>query len=173
MGGVFRAEPEARRGEARLEYRFEDYLRRRHHHPIADCGNAERTSLARFARLWYAHPPQRLGPVSPGPQLGGEGIEERTHPGTLVVLDQRDCHAVDARGAFIGGHGDPCPPHHIATSELVVKSMESTLWVLLGTAVEHSLQGANRVQTIGLSDGPSRLLGTHQCSSLFPRAPVK
>ena len=43
--------------------------------------------------------------------------------------------------------------------------MEATCRILLGTAVEHALEGSDGVQAFGLSDGPSRVLGTHQRSS--------
>ena len=74
---------------------------------------------------------------------------------------------------MVGGHINPRPPHHIAAGDLVVKGMEPTCAVLLGTAVKHTLESSNGVQAIGLSDGPSRILGTHQRSSLLRHASMK
>ena len=51
--------------------------------------------------------------------------------------------------------------------------MEATCSVLLGAAIEHALKGSNGVQAVGLSDGSSRVLGTHQRSSQHRRAPMK
>ncbi len=128
-------------------------------------GNAERPGFPRLARLGDPDPPQRLRAVGLLPELGGEAVEEPAHPFWTPVGDGGDGDAVDTGGTLVGGHVDPCPPHHVAAGELVVEGMEPTLWFLLGTAVEHALEGSNGVQAIGLSDGPSRLLGTHQRSS--------
>ena len=49
---------------------------------------------------------------------------------------------------------------------LVVEGVEATLPVLLGTAIQHALQGTNRVHVFDVADGPSRCLGTHQGPSL-------
>ena len=68
---------------------------------------------------------------------------------------------------MVGGHVDPCLPHHIAAGELVVKGMEPARPVMLGTAVKHALKSTDGVQAIGLPDGPSRSLGTHQRPSLL------
>jgi transposase len=73
----------------------------------------------------------------------------------------------------IGGHVGPCPPHHIAAGELVVKGVEPPCWVLLGAAVKHALESTNGAQAFGLSDGPSRSLGTHQRSSALSHASMK
>ena len=35
----------------------------------------------------------------------------------------------------------PRLPHHITAGELVVEGVESPCWILLGTAVEHTLEG--------------------------------
>src|SRR5712692_10685914 len=56
---------------------------------------------------------------------------------------------------------------------MAVKGVEATLVVLLGTLVQHALKRTNRVQAIGLSDGPSRHVGTHQGSSLVAHASMK
>ena len=82
-------------------------------------------------------------------------------------------HAVDTGGSLVGGHVNPRPPHHITAGELVEEGMEPTCSVLLGAAIEHTLKGSNGIQTFGLSDGPSRVLGTHQRSSLHCRASMK
>jgi hypothetical protein len=169
----FRAEPETHRGEVGLEDRFEHDLRRRHHHPIGDGGNAQRPGLTRPARLRDVHPPQRLRPVRPGPKLSGQRIEEGPHRLHTPGLDRRDTHAVHAGSALVGGHIDPRPPHHITAGDLVEQGVEPTRPVLLGTAVEHALKSSNGVQAIGLSDGPSRHLGTHQRSSHRRRASMK
>ena len=63
------------------------------------------------------------------------------HPFCAAGFDVGDGDAVDAGGTLVGGHVDPCPPHHVAAGELVVEGVEPTLWLLLGTAVEHALEG--------------------------------
>ena len=165
VGGTLRPEAEALGREVRLENGFEDDLRRRHHHPVGDRGDAERPGLPRLARFGDADPPQGLRAIGLLPKFGGEAVEELAHPFCAPGFDVGDGHAVDAGGTLVGGHVDPRPPHHVAAGELVVEGMEPTLWFLLGTAVKHTLEGSNGVQAIGLSDGPSRLLGTHQRSS--------
>jgi hypothetical protein len=39
------------------------------------------------------------------------------------------------------GHVDPRLPHHVTAGELVVEGVKSPCSVLLGTAVEHALEG--------------------------------
>ncbi len=175
VGGTLRAEPEAGRQEVGLEDWFEDDLGCRHHHPVTNGGDRQgsRRLTRRVPCFGDVHPPQRLGPVRLGLQLGGECIEERSHCGDSPGFDVGDGDAVDAGGALIGRHVDPCPPHHVTAGELVVKGVEPTLRMLLGAAVEHSLEGSNGVQAVGLPDGPSRYFGTHQRPSLPRRAPVK
>ena len=173
MGGVLRPKAEALGGEVRLEDGLEDDLRRRHDHPVTDRGDAERPGLSRLSRLRDVHPPEGLRAVRALTKLLGERIEEPAHPLDALGLDVGDGLAVDAGSTLVGGHVDPRFPHHVAAGELVVKGMETTLWVLLGTAVEHALEGTNGVQAVGLSDGPSRLLGTHQRSSQPRHASVK
>ena len=173
MRRTLRAEPETHRVEVGLEDRLEDDLRGRHDHPVGHSGNAERAGLPWFARLGNVHSPQRLRPISPGPKLPGESIEEGPHRLCSPGFDIGDAHAVDPGGALVGGHVNPCSPHHIAAGELVEESVEATCPILLGAAIKHTLKGSNGVQAVGLSDGPSRDLGTHQRSSLRRRAPMK
>ena len=135
--------------------------------------NAERPGLARPARLGYVHPPQRLRPVTTRPHPFGEPIEEGPHRLHAPALDIGDSHAVDPRGAIVGGHVAPRPPHHVAAGDLVPERMEPTFPVLLGTAVQHALQGTDGIQAIDLPDGPSRHRGTHQRPSQPRRAPMK
>lgn len=42
---------------------------------------------------------------------------------------------------------DPRSKHHVTAGELVIESMEPTCWVLLGTAVEHALEGLKITDT--------------------------
>ena len=44
---------------------------------------------------------------------------------------------------------------YVTTGELVEEGMETALWVLLGTAVEHALERLERVHTLVPSDGAS------------------
>ena len=173
MGRPFRSEPETDRREVGFEDRLEHDLGGRHHHPVSDRGDAERPGLARLARLGDVHSPQRLGPIRTGPQL-----PRRVRRGRLAPTrhPRRRCRRWSRRrhrGRPVGGHVNPRPPHHVAAGDLVEEGMEPTCAVLLGTAIEHALQSSNGIQTIGLSDGPSRHLGTHQRSSLRRRASMK
>ena len=173
MRRSLRAEPEAHRVEVGFENRLKDDLRCRHDHPVGDRGNAEWPGLPRFARLWDVDPPQWLRPIGTGSKFCGEAVEKGPHRLGAPVLNVGDAHAVDAGSALVGGHVNPCPPHHITAGELVEEGMKATCAVLLGTAIEHALKGSDGVQAIGLSDGPSRILGTHQRPSQHCRAPMK
>src|SRR6266536_144513 len=148
-------------GEVGLENRFEDDLRRRHHHPIAHGGNAERPGRARFA-LGDVHPPQWLGPIRLGPQLGGERVEELVHP---RLLDGVDGQPIDTGSPGVGTDLAPGPDKHVAAGDLVVEGMEASPWILLGTAIQHALESSNPIDAFGVADGPSRSLGTHQSPS--------
>jgi hypothetical protein len=66
--------------------------------------------------------------------------------------------SVESGQPHVGAHVAPRPPHHIAAGELVVKSVETTLRVLLGTAVKHALEGLKRIETLGATkrSGPQR-----------------
>jgi hypothetical protein len=165
MGRALRAKPEAGRQEVGLEHRLEHDPRGGHHHPIADGGYPERPGLTRPARLGNMHSPQRLGPIPSGPHLGGEFFEERQHPGLLDILN---ADAVNPGRALVGPHVIPRPPHHIAAGDLVKQSMEPTLRILLGTAIQHALKGSNAVRATGPTDGASRKPGTHQRPSHSP-----
>ncbi len=111
------------------------------------------------------NPPQRLGAVTALPQLRGEPFQEGPHRLGTPGLDRGDTHTVDPGSASVGGHVRPRPPHHIAAGELVVKSVEPTLPILLGAAVQHALESRNLVHAFGVADGPSRSLSTRQSSS--------
>ena len=63
--------------------------------------------------------------------------------------DVGDGDAVDTGGSAVGGNVGPRPGKHVAAGDLVVEGVEATLWVLLGTAVEHVLQARDPV---GLKD---------------------
>ena len=58
-----------------------------------------------------------------------------------------------------------CPPHDIAAGDLVAEGVEASGGFLLGTAIEHTLKGSDRVHAFGVADGSSRVFGTHQGSS--------
>ncbi len=159
VGRTLRAEPEARGGKVGLEHWLEDNLGRRHHHPVTHGWDTEWPGLTRLARLRDVHPPQWLGPIRLGPQLDGELIEESPHPDDPGLLDDANTHAIDAGGAAVGAHVNP--------------GMEATFGILLGAAIQHALKRSNLVHTLGVADGPSRSLGTHQGSSTPSPAPVK
>ncbi len=74
LRGPFRAEPVTDRQKVGLEDRFDDQLGRRHHYAITDGGNTQRPGLTRLPSLRNVYPPQRQGPVAPGPQLTGEHL---------------------------------------------------------------------------------------------------
>jgi hypothetical protein len=44
----------------------------------------------------------------------------------------------------IGAHVPPRTPHHVATGQLVVTGMESTLGILLGAAIQHAFEELER-----------------------------
>jgi hypothetical protein len=98
------------------------------------------------------NPSQRPRPVGPGSQPLGEIVEEITDPG---ALDSLDGHAIDARGSVIGTDLAPRPLQDVAAGDLVKERVETTVPVLLGTAVEHALEGTNTVHTQGATDRPS------------------
>ena len=155
MSRALRSEPEATRREVSFEDRFENQLRGRHRHPVPDPGDAKQLELVRLARLGYMHPPQRLRPICLGPQFVGEFVEERSHTGDPLSGDDIYRDAIDTRGPGIGSHVDPSPPQDIAAGDLVVEGMEPACGVLLGTAIQHALEGSNRVHAIGVPDVPS------------------
>ncbi len=160
MGRPFRAEPVTRRQKVSLEHRFQDQLRCRHHHPVTH----RRDPAAGLARcpVWDVHPPQG-GPVA-RPAARGEPVEEGSHPPSPASMQRYSPHRPG--GSLVGSHVNPRSPQNIAVGDLVIKRMESTCPVLLGTAIQHALEGSNRVHALGAADGPSRDLGTHQGSSV-------
>ena len=97
-----------------------------------------------------------MGPIRLGFQFCGELVEEGPHRLDTPLVDIGDRHAVDSGGALVGGNLDPRSPHHVTAGELVVEDMEPAFWVLLGTAVEHTLERLEGVHTLGPADGPSR-----------------
>jgi len=106
------------------------------------------------------YPPKRPRPIGPGPQLHGEGVEEIADPGTLDLLDG---HTINTGRSAVGTNLTPGSRHDVAAGDMVKESMETTILILLGTAVEHTLKGTNPVPTRqGAADGPSRYIGTHQ-----------
>jgi hypothetical protein len=46
--------------------------------------------------------------------------------------------------------------------------METTVTILLGTTVEHALEGTNPIHTQGAADGPSLRIGTHRVPLILP-----
>jgi hypothetical protein len=152
VGGAPRAEPVALRQEVGLEHRFKDQLRRRHRHPVAHARDLKRPGAARLSWLGDEDPPQRLRPVGPGPQLCGELLEEGRHPGRLHGVDG---DPIGARRPSVGTDLVPGPEQDVAAGDLVEQGMETPVRLLLGTAVQHTLQGTDLVQAIGPRGGPS------------------
>jgi hypothetical protein len=152
LGRAFGTEPVADRQEVGLQDRFKDQLGCCHRYPVAHGRDAERPGLARLARLGDVHPSQRRRPVGPGPQVRGELLQEGRHPGRLNGLDG---YPINAWRPSVGTDVPPCPPQDVAAGDLVVEGMETTARILLGTAVQHALQGTGRIQAIGLRGGPS------------------
>jgi hypothetical protein len=165
VGRTLRAEPVAGGQEVGLEDRLEHDPRRRHHHPVGHRGNPERPELARPARLGDLDPPRRPRPVATGTQLRGEPVEEVAHPGALDLLDG---HAIDAGGSAVCTDLAPGPQHDVAAGDLVEEGVEAAIPILLGTAVEHALEGTNPVHALGAADGPSLEIGTHRVPPILP-----
>ena len=66
------------------------------------------------------------------------------------------------------------PLDDVAAGDMANEGVAAAVSVLLGTAVEHALEGTSRVHTDhGVADGTSRSLGTHQGCSLRLRASMK
>lgn len=180
-----RAEPEARRQEVRLEDRFEDDLRRRHDHPVANGGDGERPILPRL-RLRDVDSPQRGRSIALPLECCGDLREELVDPG---LLDGVDRDPVRSRSPSVCTDLAPGPLQDVAAGDVLIQGMEAAVRVLLGTAVKHALQGSrflhpfgpcNRarprgppVRTVGVAGGPSPIPGTHQVSSLVARASMK
>ena len=144
--------PIAGRQEVGLEHRFKDQLRRRHRYPIAHAWDRQRPGTARLSWLGDIDSPQRLRPVGPSPKLRGELLKEGCHPGRLYGVDGDPIHA---RRPSVSTDLVPGPPQDVAAGDLVVEGMETTVRLLLGTAVQHPLQGTGRIQAIGSRGGPS------------------
>jgi len=140
MSGPLRSKTKAGRAEVGLEYWFENELGCTHEHPVPEGGYAERP-FTRLPGLWDVDPSQRLGAIAMPLDLCGERVEEGRDPFDPPGLDRVDRDPVDAGRTLVGGHVDPGLPHHVTAGELVVEGMESPYWVLLGTAVEHALEG--------------------------------
>ena len=158
VGRTLRSEPETDRGEVGLEDRLEDDLGRRHDHPVARPWGCRAAGSGPACPAWGCAPAATAaGRYAAGPQL-----VRRVRRGTLALASTPPSSMAaivtpSTPGAPpVGGHVDPRPPQHVAAGDLVVEGMEPTLRVLLGTAIEHALQGSNRVHTFGVSDGPSR-----------------
>ena len=103
--------------------------------------------------------------VASRPQRRSQPVEELAHPGALDLLDG---HTIDAGRSPVGTDIAPSPLQYVAAGDLVEQGMETTIPVLLGTAVEHALESTNPVHAISAADGSSRSLGTHQSPSLLP-----
>src|ERR1019366_7662608 len=127
-----------------------------------DRRDAERPGLARFARLGDVDPAQRLRTVRLVRKRCSQSVEEHLHPIGAPVLDRRNGHAVDAGSTLVPCHLDPCPPQDVGAADLVVKGVETSSGILLGTAIEHALKGSDLVHLLGFADGSSREFGTHQ-----------
>jgi hypothetical protein len=150
--GAPRTEPVALRQEVGLEHRFKDQLRRRHRHPVPHARNPKRPGAARLAWLGDEDPPQRPWPVGPGLQLCGELLEEGRHPGRLHRIDG---DPIGTRRPSVSTDLVPGPEQDVAAGDLVEQGMKTTIRLLLGAAVQHTLQGMGLVQAIGLRGGPS------------------
>jgi hypothetical protein len=96
--------------------------------------------------------PQRPRPVRPGTQPLSEFVEETTDPGALKIIDGL---AIDARGSVVRTDLAPRPLQDVAAGDLVQEHVETTIPILLGTAVQHALEGTNTVHTQGATDRPS------------------
>ena len=81
-----------------------------------------------------------------------------SHPFHSPGFDGVDGDPVDAGCTLVPCHVDPRLPHHIPAGELVVEGVESTCRVLLGTAVEHALEGLEITDSPGFGNvpGPKR-----------------
>ena len=88
------------------------------------------------------------------PKLRSQFIEESGDP---VFLDVVDGPAVDARGAVVLAHLEPCTLQDVPAMDLVIERMEPSSGVGLGRPVERSLQILDFVQFGGTSHE-----GTHQ-----------
>jgi len=152
VGRATRAKPVALRQEVSLEHWFKDQLRRRHRYPVAHTRDRQRPGAARLSWLGDIDSPQRLRPVGPDPKLRGELLKEGRHPGRL---DGVDGHPINARRPSVSTDLVPGPLEDVAAGDLVVEGMETTVRLLLGTAVQHPLQGTGRIQAIGSRGGPS------------------
>ena len=86
--------------------------------------------------------------------LFGECVEEGADPFCPPGFDRVDRDSVDAGRTLVGGHVDPRLPHHITAGELVVEGVESPCWILLGTAVEHTLEGLEITDAFVFGDVP-------------------
>jgi hypothetical protein len=129
--------------------------------------NSAATTLP--SRLGDQDPPQPPRPICAGSKRSGGFVKEVAHPGGLDVLDG---HAIDARGSAVATHLAPDTAHDVA-GDLVKQSMEATVPILLGAAVQQALESTNPVDTTGAADGPSRTAGTDQSPSRRLRAPMK
>ena len=144
--------PVAGRQEVGLEDRLEDQLGRRHRYPVAHGRDAKRPGLARLARLGDMDSPQRRRPVGPGPERCREVAEEGCHPGRLDVGDGDPIHA---GRPSVCSYLVPGPEQDVAAGDLVEQGMEPAMGLLLGTAVQHALQGTGWVQAVGPRGGSS------------------
>jgi hypothetical protein len=153
--------PIAGRQEVGLEDRFKDQLRRRHRYPVAHAWDRQRPGTARLSWLGDEDSPQRLRPVGPSPKLRGELLKEGRHPGRLHGVDG---HPINARRPSVSTDLVPGPLEDVAAGDLVEQGMEATVRLLLGAAVQHTLQGTGRIQAIGSRGGPSPHAGTHRSS---------
>jgi hypothetical protein len=156
-----RAEPEAARGEVRLEDRLEHDLHRSLHDPVADRRDRQRPALA-AARLGDQHLPRRQRTPRPGPQLGGQLAEQPGHP---VLLDVSQGGLVDTRRAVVPAHRMPRPLQDVFAVDLVPQRMKPSSRIGPGRPVKHMLQSADPVPVDGRQGGPSRILGTHLSGS--------
>ena len=144
----------------RFENRLEDDLRCRHDHPIGDSGNAEWPGLPRLARLWDVDPPQWLRSIGTGSKFCGEAVEEGPHRLGAPALHVSDGYTVDAGGSLVGGHVNPCPPHHITAGELVEEGMKATCSVLLGAAIKLRARAIGRSNVVLSATSPGSFTGS-------------
>ena len=82
----------------------------------------------------------------------GEVVEELLDPRRL---DVSDADPIDAGRPAVATHLPPCPVKNVSAVDVLVQGVELALRFLLGTAVQHMLQGSRLVQPLSFADGPS------------------
>ena len=160
--------------EVGLEDRLEHDLRCRHDHPVArPWGCRAAGSAPGLPGLGMCTRRSGCGPIRTGPQLLRRARRGRLAPLDPPGLDVGDADAVDPGGAWLAATSTHA--RHITSlrATLSKRAWNRRVRSCLALRYEHTLKSSNGVQAIGLPDGPSRYLGTHQRSSLQRRASMK